>query len=244
MRFSDRILKHKVLSGVVIGAAAFCFGALVCGMVSIMAAAQWSGRAEAVSTTVEARVEQCDCLVRFFPAAQLPGSGTASDPFVVKNTKVDVKVGVNGVGLITIEDEDGNVLFTYNKTTEGYEEILAHVELQDEIGDHYLIAKLDGDDIKFNGSRAILYFRLEEVGDWIDVPSTGYFRVFGYMVDASGAVASGLMSAILFVGLFILFVVLKRREDERSKKKASTLRRRTIAQINPRTMKKSGIIRK
>jgi len=244
MRFSDRILKHKILSGVVVGVVAFCFGVLMCGVISIIMAARWSGSVEAASTVVSAVVERCDCIVKFYPVAQLPGAGTADNPFVVKNTGVDVKVGVNGIGLITILDENGVVLFAYNKTVDGYEEISAHVELPYAAGEHRLTAKLDGNDIKFDGTEAVLYFYLEGIGDWVDVPNTGYFRVFGYMIDTSGVMTSGLVSAALLVGLFVLFVVLRRHENDRKKKQSVATRRRTIAQINPRTMKKSGIIKR
>ena len=149
-------------------------------------------------------------------------------------------VGVNGVGLVTIVDENGNVLFSYNKTTEGYEDIAVQLILN--AGSTRLTALLDGDDIKFDGMPAVLYFLIE--GSWIDVPKTGRLRIFGTEIDTEGAVQTGLVSMLAFVGLFMVFVLVKKWDDKDKKERARTERRRVIAQINPKKLKKAGIIKK
>jgi len=226
-----------VLAGFAIGAMAFLLGMLVYGVVAIL---QSSEPAEAADVSVSVQVERCDCIVVFRPSQSLLGAGTQGNPFVVEGNKTELTVGVNGVGTITITDENGNVLFTYVKTTEGYEEIAVHLTLPD--GEHRLTAQLDGDDIKFDGTAAVLYFLVQ--GSWIDVPGTGSFRLFGTEIDAKGAVKTGLLSAAVFVGLFLVFIVLKKREERDKKAMAKTERRRTIAQINPKKIKKAGIIKK
>ena len=238
MKLTERILKHKMLSGVAIAVFAFALGVFAYGIFLFL---QYSEPAEAATTSVSARVERCDCIVKFFPAQALPGAGTESDPYQTEGSAIDLVIGVNGAGQITVTDENGVVLFSYYKSSGGYEEIRARVSLPE--GAHRLTALLDGNEIMWDGSAAVLYFMVEN-GSWIDVPGTGYFRVFGQQIDVAGAVGSGLMGSVLFVGLFILFIVLKNREADDRKAKSQKEKRRANAQINPRMMKKSGIIKK
>jgi hypothetical protein len=191
------------------------------------------------ASSVDVIVERCDCLIRFNPVPMLPGAGTAGDPYILKSNTVNVGVGVNGVGLVTIIDENGDVLFSYYKSTEGYEELPAQLTLPD--GLHRLTAQLDGDDIKWDGTGAVFYIKIGDDGSDIDVPTTGWF---GRKDNISGAVRSGVISVVLIVGLFILFAVLKKREDKRKKAEALRRRQRAIDGINPKAMEKSGAIRR
>ena len=237
MRLTERMMKHKVLTGIAIGTLAFLLGAFAYSVAAVLRSSQ---PAEAADVSVSVRVERCDCLVVFRPSQSLPGAGTPGDPYVVEGNKVELTVGVNGVGTITIVDENGNVLFTYVKTTEGYEDIAVHLTLTD--GEHRLTALLDGNEIKFDGTPAVQYFLVQ--GFWIDVPGTGSFRLFGTEIDAKGAVKTGFVTMTVFLGLFLVFVLLKKRDEKERKAKAKTERRRAIAQINPKKIKKAGIIKK
>jgi hypothetical protein len=162
---------------------------------------------------VDVVTERCDCIIKFYPSPAINnGAGTPDDPYVVDNSGVSFRVGVNGSGLITIVDENGDVLFSFNKTTSGYEEIYASLNLPDEVGGHWLKVLIDGEE-RWGDEVSVLYFDFQGLGEWIDVPSTGYVYMFGYAVGTTNIFMTVVAAAVLAGSGWFMFGFLRRRRE-------------------------------
>ena len=150
-----------------------------------------------------------------FSADNLPGSGTEGDLYVTYNAGFDISVKLFGEGRLTIRDQNGNVLATYDKTTVGLETITLPVELLDGIGDYILTAEFSNplDDSEVYGVVTIRVRWEAVVGPVLsaplDVPSTGYYYFVGYAVAQSSFWAC--VTGISVTAIVVYFVVKWRR---------------------------------
>lgn len=218
-------------SNIIIIALAFVLGAVLyfVAAVGIDKLTPAAGAASGAWQQVTVKVGVCDCITEFKPDPMLPGSGTVDDPFVSNNTSVGIAFKLNGTGKITIEDENGNVLYTYIQDVSNSPEQLATITFPN-AGDHKLIIKIDGQEVSSNGVQTELYFRIGKlppiIPDIPGVPSTGaYIYIGGYAVQTYSLIISGVAVAIL--AAFILFFYRRRQHRDETKIKVKTKKART-----------------
>jgi hypothetical protein len=149
---------------------------------------------------VTVQVGVCDCITIFRPQPSLSGAGLSTDPFITNNTRVDILVGVSGVGHITIADETGRVLAEFDQNFGDNPERTISIAFPN-AGDQRLIIKLNGAEITANGVLSELYFRIGKLPSLIPdiklpgVPNTGYIYIGGYAVQIYSLLISGILSA-------------------------------------------------
>jgi hypothetical protein len=192
------------LSNLVIIGLAFLAGMMVyfAGAIGYDRVVPHAGAASGAWHQVTVRVGVCDCITIFQPEPSLPGGGTAGDPFVANNTQVSVMVGVSGVGHVTIQDEDGNILAEFDQTVSDPTERIVSVTFPS-VGSHKLIVKLNGAEVAANGVSTELYFNIGRLPPLIPdlnlpgVPKTGiYVYIAGYAVQVYSLLISGVIGAV------------------------------------------------
>jgi len=203
--------KHRLIN-IAIVAAAFLVGALLYFLlaIGINKITPVAGAANGAWHQVTVTPGKCDCVVKFEPDPMLPGSGAESDFFIADNTTVGVKIGVNGVGYITIQDENGNVLYSYYQTSSDAIERTILITFPG-VGEHKLIVKINGAEVALNGVDTELYFRVGKLPPLIPgIPNTGgYIYIAGYAVQTYSLLASGVIMAT--IAAFLLFRYRRRQ---------------------------------
>lgn len=213
------------ISDIIIIIFAFVGGALLyflsaVGIDKITPAAGAAGAFQQVTVKVNA----CNCITEFEPNPMLPGNGVQNDPYISNNMRVNIAFKANGVGKITIEDENGNVLYVFAQTNSNEPEHIIPIVFPS-AGDHKLIIKIDGDEYAINGVSTELYFRIGKlppiIPDIPGVPSTGsYIYIAGYAVQTYSLLASGIIVAV--IAAILLFFVRRRQHRDETKVKVVT----------------------
>lgn len=239
--------RRQIIGGIFIAIGAFAFGILALIGVTIgplTASALFDADADAAYHTVSITIAPCDCLTKFTSAAPLEGSGTSDNPYISKSNTVNVVVGVSGSGLVTIEDADGNILFSYNKTDDDYADIPVTIRLGDEVGTYFLEAKLDGNPL-LSGTDipAIMYIKYDSADSGIDVPNTGYIYLGNYALGATRSLAAGFLSVIVFGALWLILILATRRREADNARSARSAKNRMNQEIGSRSIKKAGLIK-
>jgi hypothetical protein len=239
--------RRQIVGGLFVAVGAFFFGffafiGAIIGPLAVSALIGNDADASGAWHQVTVSALPCDCLIKFGPAQSLDGSGSESDPYITKNASVPVLIGVAGVGLVTIEDENGNVIFSYNKTTPKYAEIPATLTLP-EVGTYYFIAKLNGDPIMSSGKLAEIWIEYESSDTGIDVPNTGYFYFGGYAIGATKSLAAGLLSVLFFGLLWLIVILFARRRQKSAAKTAKTTKNRLRQEFNSRSLKTAKLLK-
>jgi len=201
---------------------AFALGVVTYVSVGIIISRQEVG-ANAAWHQLGVRAELCDCITEFIPAQPLPGSGTLADPHITYNSRVPVLVGVSGVGLVTIEDQLGNVLWSFNKVAHGFSEFEVPIDLLNGPGLYGLSVFLDGIEALGPNVESPMWieYRALPVPPVIppvepDVPDTGsYLYIGGYAVQTYGVVLAGIAMAALVFGIFVIIALKRRKQEEK-----------------------------
>ena len=237
------------LSNVLIISLAFLLGAVVyfLGAVGLDKITPAAGAASGAFQQVSVQVDSCNCITEFKPDPMLPGSGKKDNPYISNSTQVSIAFKASGKGKITIEDEKGNILYTFNQTDPNTSEQIAKITFST-VGSHKLIIKIDGAEVCANGVETVLYFKIGKLQPivpditlpWMpNVPNTGYIYIGGYAVQIYSLILSGLIFAII-AGL-LLMVYRKRKARNQTNirvfiKKSNT---RSKKQAIPKKKKRS-----
>ena len=244
------------LKAVLVTLLAFALGVVAYVVVGIVMT-RGELRAEAASggwqkVAVQARL--CDCITEFIPAQPLPGSGTFEDPYVTYNSHVPVLVGVSGMGLVTVRDQFGNVLWSFDKTDPGFTEFEVPIDLAHGLGMYALSVFLDG--IEALGPNV-------ESPMWIDyralpvppkppkppvepdVPDTGsYLYIGGYAVQTYGVVLAGVAMAALVFGIFVIIALKRRKQEEKAAKNNAAFGKKMKREVTGGKIAKAGLGKK
>jgi hypothetical protein len=117
------------------------------------------------------------------------GSGIEADPYIVRSSSLNVLVSLTGSGTITIKDNNGNILGTYTKVTNGPENIQIPVNLQNGVGIYQvtvIFASLDNPGNIFGNQTIFIDWRAFPIGP--ETPDTGYFYIGAQAIAVSAAV--------------------------------------------------------
>ncbi|MCL1839724.1 hypothetical protein FWF89_01840 [Candidatus Saccharibacteria bacterium] len=191
-------------------------------------------------------ITECDCVAKFVPEQPLPGSGTTADPFVTYNSRVPMIVGVEGVGLVTIEDQHGNVLWSYNKIEPTYAEFVAQVDLPDGLGLYELAVKLDG--VESIGPNVTLpvFIDYRSLPLPPEPPDTGanggYLYIGGYAVQTFGVLLSGLLFGVVVFFIFFIAAARKRKQEAENTRSNMVFGKAMRRQLSPKAIDQSGVI--
>lgn len=200
----------------ILGAVIYFFGAI--GIDKIIPSA---GATSGAFQQVTVQVKGCNCITIFEPDPMLSGGGTKDNPYVSNNTHVSMGFKANGRGVITIEDENGKILYTFNQTDSNTPEQIVTIDFET-VGTHKLIIKINGAETCANGVETELYFRIGKLPPiipdiplpWLPgVPNTGYINIGGYAVQTYSLIISGVLFAIIAGFLLAAY----RRREARNK---------------------------
>jgi len=240
-------VKYYWVKAILVSAIAFALGIVAYVLVGI-AVAHGESRANAAWHQVTVRPITCDCIIKFVPEQPLAGSGTAADPYVAYNSHVPIVVGVAGAGLVTIEDQNGNVLYSYNKTSTGYEELIAPIELLDGLGLYELTVKLDG--VEALGPNVISPMFIDYRMLPIEPPGPpdtgvlGHLYVGGYAVQTLGALMAGLLFGTIAFGVFMMVAARRRRRNAEYARENVAIGKVIKREFSAGAINKSGVISK
>jgi len=226
-------------------AAVVAFGVGVAAYVLIgIAMARAEPMASAAHHRVSIQPVMCDCIVKFELQQPLAGSGTVDNAYVAFNAQLTFVVGAMGVGQIIIEDQNGNVLYTLDKTVARYEEYVVNVRLLDGLGSYELSASLNG--LKHFGPDGPVSMFI----DYRALPlppntgGTGYVRIGGYVVPALGVLMSGLLSGGATFGIFVMVAVGRRRREALMMARDAKVERALRRDFSLGAIDRSGVVAK
>ena len=167
-----------------------------------------TGAAQNVNVTIES--DSVDIMIDS-PKTESDGA------FHTENSNFDVTVIANGAGLITIKDQNGNVLWSYNKTTNGMEKLSANITLSGNAGEYILTASITS----ANNSSEIAIAKLRVIYEETTVispifpPSTGvYLNAFGRSVSLEQILSLIIYAVIAGAIIFGIIILAKRRKKE------------------------------
>jgi hypothetical protein len=104
------------------------------------------------------------------------------------NAKNKVTFDVQGVGLVTITDDKGDVLYQYDKVTSAPEEITADINLPGEPGEYKLTVQIASPQYGVSQDTVtLIYESAPFVPNIPGVPSTGYLKIGGFSIPISSA---------------------------------------------------------
>jgi hypothetical protein len=187
------------------------------GLVSFVPAN--AAQADAVNVTVNVDSPQIDISV------DKVNGINAGGVIETYNANNSIVLDVVGIGVVTIKDQDGNVLYQYNKTTAGSEQLTADITLLGGVGTHQLTAEIDGPDGVRTANVTIIYKAVlpgipgipgtPSMPSVPGAPDTG----LGYIYIAGRAIAvSSLVVIILLLAgaIFAIWFVARRRKQRES----------------------------
>jgi hypothetical protein len=134
------------------------------------------------------------------------------------NANVEVELEVSGEGLVTIADQAGTVLYSYNKTSATLERLKANFQLPDKPDSYQLTAKISGVDGTSSQTLTIIYKAAPFVPD-IPLPlapNSGYLSIGGYAISVIGLFIIGVVAAAL-AWLAWWLIIGRRRRQAKSK---------------------------
>jgi len=241
------------LKAVLVTLLAFALGVVVYVSVGIIMA-RGEVNANAAWHQITIQSAPCDCITEFVPVQHLPGSGTLADPYVTYNSHVPVLVGVSGMGLVTVRDQFGDVLWSFDKVTPGFTEFEVPIDLLHGLGLYSLSVFLDG--IEALGPNV-------ESPMWIDyralpvppkppkppvepdVPDTGsYLYIGGYAVQTYGATLAGVAVAALVFGIFVIIALKRRKQEEKEARSNAAFGKKMKREVTGGKIAKAGLGKK
>ncbi|MCL2869612.1 hypothetical protein FWF48_02280 [Candidatus Saccharibacteria bacterium] len=147
-----------------------------------------------------------------------PGSGGI---MMVDRADFNITFTVRGTGLVTITDQNGNVLYTYNKTDPTEETIDAPITLTDGPGTHHMTLSLFDPVLGIVSDHITIIYKATvplppPTGP--SAPNTGFIKIGSQEYSVANI---SLLGAIMAV-LAIVVVVLKKQEHKQYKRVAAT----------------------
>jgi hypothetical protein len=234
------------IRAVLVSLAAFALGGAMYVVVGI-AVAHGESRASAAWQQVAIQPLDCECILKFVPEQPLVGDGDVGSPYVSYNSQLSLVVGVASAGLITIEDQDGRVLFTYNKVSSVYEEVVAVVKLLDKLGVYELTVKLDG--VKRLGPGVLSPMFVDYRG--LPLPpgppntgGAGHLYIGGYAVQTFGVLLAGLWFGAVAFFIFAIVAVRRQKQEAENARDNAALGRTIKREFSLGAIDKSGIVGK
>lgn len=182
-------------------------------VVPVVALSLFSGLAYAAPSTgaeqiIELAIPNYDSelySLSLVPSDVESGSGIEADPYVVRHSNLNTMVSLTGAGTVTIKDNNGNILATYTKLTNGPEDIEIPINLPSGVGIYQITAifsSLDNSENIFGTSTIFVDWRAFPVGP--EIPDTGYFYIGSQAIAVSAAVFD-LTILLVLIGIFVLF---------------------------------------
>jgi hypothetical protein len=153
---------------------------------------------EQIGVTVEAYVA--------LPNFDVNGDAT----YETNNSNVAVHITASGAGTITIKDQNGNVLWQYEKTTNDEEDFYPEVTLPNGVGDYTLTATITNG-LGQSDSKTIIVTYSPTIPA---PPNTGYYYFSGYAVSVTSTWTFALLLAAL---LATIIFRLARRKPAKTK---------------------------
>ncbi len=141
-----------------------------------------------------------------------------SDNYQTASDNFEVKLLAKGIGIIKITDQNGNVLWTYNKTTESEEILTAPIKLVGNPGRYILTASLTSSDASPSSVLAeltVTYIATNVIPPIVP-PNTGaYVKVFGRAIGLNQVISLIIYVAIIsgFVGTVVYFTKRRKADD-------------------------------
>jgi len=236
--------KHYWLRAIAVSVIAFALGVAMFILVGIALAHGMTAANAAHQQISVAANDVCNCIVKFAPNPPLAGSGTEEDPFMAYNANVSLLMGLSGAGVITIEDQNGNVLLTHTKSTTAYEEVTRTVTLPAGVGLYELTIFFDG--IIMHGPSVVLpmFINYEELP--IGPPDTGlgmgHLYVGGYAVQTFGVLWAGFLCGAVAFGIFVLIAIKRRKQEEARTQNNYVFGKAMRRQLSSKDIDRSGVI--
>lgn len=170
-----------------------------------------------------------DSIAEFSPNPALPGSGTQEDPYISSNMRVNLTFKIDGIGKVTIEDENGTILYEYDQIVSQNPGHIVPIVFT-KAGNHSLTIKVNGDDYISNVNTK-LHFRVGKLPPIVPnipgVPNTGnYIYIGGYAVQTYSLLTSGMLVAIL-TGVLLFFYHRYQHHNAKTTKKPKPTERPT-----------------
>ena len=189
--------------------AAFATAGVVAGALIAGVAALPERAATATSATQEINVTVAQTPVAIAidsPAANADGG------FSTKNSDFEMTLTVSGTGTIVIRDQNGEILWTFVKTTNGSETLTAPISLVGNPGEYVLTATMTsaGDPSETAVATLKVVYEATNLVPSPLPPNTGYVRVFGRAVSVNQIVSLVIYCAILS-GIIWAIVAKKRK---------------------------------
>jgi hypothetical protein len=129
-------MTNKLLSGLVVGVALLPLAyAVPVGATEVSSGNGSTSWNQKVEVSVAAHEQTVN-----FVATGLNGDGTSSNHYITYNAANTVQLQAAGVGLVVITDQDGNVLYTFNKTDSALATLAADINLPSGVGLYELTA--------------------------------------------------------------------------------------------------------
>jgi len=240
-------IKNFWLKAVLFSAAGFAIGIAIYVSVGIIVA-HGELQANAAFQQITITAAECECIVKFLPEQSLPGSGTVGDPYVTYNSRVPLLVGVTGTGIVTIEDQYGHVLYTYDKTSPEYAETIAQIDLPNGLGLYALTVKLNGvAAIDGPSVRVPMFIDYRALPLPPEPPNTGglnYLYVGGYAVQTFGMIVAGILVAVVIFGIFMIVAMRRRRQQDAHSRNNAVVGKTVKKELSARSIDKSGVMGK
>jgi len=233
------------IRAVAVSVVAFVLGVAIYILVGV-AVAHGMSRANAAWHQVTIAPVECDCVIKFVPNQPLLGSGTVIDPYITYNSQVPLVVGFTGVGLVTIEDQNGNILYTFNKVTAGYAEMIALVNLPNGLDTYELVVKVDGVEAIGPGVVLPMFLSYDLLPLRIAPPNTGagggHLYVGGYAVQTLGVLMAGLLFGSMAFFIFFVAAARRRRREAESTRSNMVFGKAMRRELSSKAIDKSGVI--
>ena len=144
---------------------------------------------------------------------------TPLSPYKTTNANFDMVLIANGIGVVTITDQNYNVLWTYNKTTDGQKTLTASVSLVGDPGSYFLTAQIVNSDLSPSSASSTLTVEYQAtvivppVIPDPGLPNTGlYLKVLGRAVSFNQLLSLTIFVAPV-VGLLTWLIVFRRRQQ-------------------------------
>jgi len=139
--------------------------------------------------------------------------------FYTDRSSFNMTVIANGVGLITIKDQNGNILWSHNKTVSDMEKLSAVIFLVGNPGEYVLTASITSANNSSEFAVAALRIAYRETAITpippIFPPSTGvYLNAFGRSVSLEQILSLIIYAVIAGAIIFGVIILAKRRKKE------------------------------
>lgn len=146
------------------------------------------------------------------------------------NSHITMELEITGEGAVSVWDQNGNLLFTYDKTTPGTEIIPVEFDLIGNPGTYIITASILASDGIASDQVTIIYKSIPippvpptpgpggDEGGVPGAPGAGYWFINGYAVPLKGLFNIGAVLVFLAVTLWVIFFIKRRRRNDEADK--------------------------